>query len=221
MAATTETVTETTTDTITPVDSIVIPTETKEDPVNKRNKPTSTPPPTAKAEVPIAIVAPVVIPEPVLEVTDTSSIDGKGLMPMDALYSEKMEEALAVLREPISTPDEIAEAQAALYGVLAGYLIRKSDEEVRSFLDKFMAYAVAHLGDHFSIKKRFRGVNALPGITNAQRMEFEMLLKILLDLAPEKTRQSTAANLNWASAARCFVPNTAERLLDALRTYFG
>lgn len=159
---------------------------------------------------------------PVVEVQAQDINQGIGLLPNDSLHSKRLEEALATLRSTDNlAPLSIAQAQVALYNTLTHYFQRREFEEVAELVLNFMAYVEQHQNTHFTHTTIFRGFDKLPNLNQAQNMEFRMLLKVLVDLAPEASRAKVAHDLNWSSVHSQWHPDRADKMIGFFQRFLN
>ena len=148
--------------------------------------------------------------------------NGFGLVDEDTLFNDRLERALGSLRdESMLSPDEIATAQVLLYTTLTNIFIQKEYDQVASFLTNFLQYVEHHHQGHFSSNKAFRGFNELRNVTNEQIIEYQFLLRVLIDIAPSETRQQVLKQINWEIFRNKLTQNTGSKIYAHLSRYFN
>ena len=176
---------------------------------------------TAPVEPSVADVVVETPAEPPIGVVDTTDV-GLNLCGDDTLMNAMLNAALETLStEEITSPADITRAQTALYTVIARFLVRKSEEDCFAFLKALLTYIEPQVvTGHFSPKLKFRGFENLPALTPDQQKEFVMLLFILTDTAPAKTRTTTAKAINWSIVRNDLVHATADDMLARLMKFY-
>jgi hypothetical protein len=148
---------------------------------------------------------------------------GKNLCPNYQLGSDRLESALAVLRNTelgAVTPAQGAEAQTTLYTTIAHMLVRRPEADSLDFLNNLLQYVEANLQVHFAPKLACRWFDHLTDLTEDQFSEFSMLLAILTDTAKSSTRLATAKSISWESVRLNFREQTAEEMLARLKKFY-
>ena len=142
----------------------------------------------------------------------------------DPINDRRLTEALNILIQPTDGVYEAAPyagAQVVFYMCLHRIVANPpSPDSLKYFLDHLLDFAWANKDTHFNPKKVYTACANL-SISELQQLEFQMLIKLIMDTANPAVRYKVAKGFNWAKVADSFQNHQQEQLLENLRTYYN
>lgn len=159
-----------------------------------------------------------VIPEDVVQVIETDPVTQ--YMP-DVTMNNKLIGALQILKTNELLPQQIiADAQAQLYHALVRGIVNTTDIESEQFLILILKFIYENMEQMFVPKKIFRCINMVTLMSDNQRNEFQILLRILVDTADPKTRIMSAKAMNWVQIDANLTSSYAATLVERLKNFY-
>ena len=139
----------------------------------------------------------------------------------DTVLNNSLLKALAILhdQQPLAG-DVIGKAQTLFYHCLVKGIIDKDETEASNFLTTILEFIEDNLERMFSPRKIFRSVNQMPSLSLSQHVEFEVLLRILVDTAILETRITNARSMNWVQIEANISTPHKGTLLERLQNFY-
>jgi len=142
------------------------------------------------------------------------------IFPNNVNYSLRLYQVFLDLFDLYSAPNAISAAQTEFYNLVVGYITRESNSATLGvFLDNLLTIIYEHPRE-FSPLCAYRGFNEL-SISNIQRIEWEAILKVLIDTANPTTRSLVVKNINWNNVKARLSPTIAENIIGKLHNYYN
>lgn len=153
-----------------------------------------------------------------IKMSDPSSF--QKIFPNNVNYSLRLYQVFLDLFDLYSAPNVISAAQSEFYNLVVGYITRETNPTIIGiFLDNLLKVIYEHPLE-FSPLYAYRGFNEL-SISNIQRIEWEAILKVLIDTANPTTRSLVVKNINWNNVKARLNPITAENIIGKLHNYYN
>ena len=166
--------------------------------------PKPTEPPTPKPTV--APVVPTVTKQPSFSSADKQA-DARLIACLGILTSRKL-----------LTPVQMDQAQVAFYHCIIRGITVGDVDSAMGFLKAITAFIVNN-NKAFLPTTAFRSFNTLKGLTVTQVTEFEVVLRILIDVAEVETRREVATSIFWENVDSKVTGPYKEILLDRLKDF--
>lgn len=160
------------------------------------------------------------------EVTQLEEIQVQPKVLFDTIANKsvmtQLTESLAVLKDPMSynQPNKIINAQLVIYQKFLFLMVQNDIEFVKSFYLDFLQYIFENPKQYIS-SRAFIHINDISGLTDTQRLEWETLLQLSIELANPKTRRQTANSINWEHISQNFGTRYRETLLNNIKLSIG
>lgn len=154
-----------------------------------------------------------------VQVAEPEPVDIK-YMP-DVVMNGKLIKALETLKTDALLPEQaIADAQAQLYHALVRGIVNTTDAESEQFLTLILEYIHKNMDQMFVPKKIFRCINIVSAMSDNQRIEFQTLLRILVDTADPWSRIITAKSMNWTQIDATLTSSYSTILIERLKNFY-